>query len=175
MTQAIRTAAVARGTNLEYLTVAWNSLEGIIALALGVLAGSIALIGFGFDSIIEGSSGLVLLWRLHRDSDAARREQIEAHTLKLVGISFVVLAAYVAYDALASFLEKKPPEASYSGTVLAILSLIVMPVLARAKRRVATVITSRALQADARQTDICAYLSGILLAGLALNLSIANY
>ena len=129
----------------------------------------LALIGFGIDSVIEVSSGVALLWRLHMDHHVHRREQTEARALKLVGLSFVALAAYVAYDAISSLVRKDAPEESFPGIVLAALSLIAMPILARAKRRVAAEITSRALQADARQTDICAYLSAILLAGLALN------
>lgn len=169
MTEAVRAAAIARGRSLEYLTIAWNSLEAFLAVILGVMAGSIALIGFGFDSVIEVSSGVALLWRLHMDHHVHRREQTEARALKLVGLSFIALAAYVAYDAISSLLRRDAPEESFPGIVLAALSLIAMPVLARAKRRVAAEITSRALQADARQTDICAYLSAILLAGLALN------
>jgi divalent metal cation (Fe/Co/Zn/Cd) transporter len=169
VTEAVRAAAIARGRSLEYLTIAWNSLEAFLAVILGVMAGSIALIGFGFDSVIEVSSGVALLWRLHMDHHVHRREQTEASALKLVGLSFIALAAYVAYDAISSLLRRDAPEESFPGIVLAALSLIAMPVLARAKRRVAAEITSRALQADARQTDICAYLSAILLAGLALN------
>ena len=169
MTEAVRAAAIARGRSLEYLTIAWNSLEAFLAVILGLMAGSIALIGFGIDSVIEVSSGVALLWRLHMDHHVHRREQTEARALKLVGLSFVALAAYVAYDAISSLVRKDAPEESFPGIVLAALSLIAMPILARAKRRVAAEITSRALQADARQTDICAYLSAILLAGLALN------
>lgn len=169
MEEAVRAAAIARGRSLEYLTIAWNSLEALLAVILGLLAGSIALIGFGFDSVIEVSSAMALLWRLHMDHHIHRREQTEARALKIVGFSFIALAAYVALDATSSLLRREAPDESYPGIVLAALSLIAMPVLARAKRRVAATITSRALQADARQTDICAYLSAILLAGLALN------
>src|SRR5712691_6562766 len=161
-----RLAAVSRGRQLEYLTVGWNSLEGVIAVVSGVLAGSIALVGFGFDSFIEVSSGVALVWRLHMDADASQRERAERITLRLVGVSFLALAAYVIYDAAKSLINGEPPEASYVGIGLAALSLIVMPVLARAKRRVAAAIQSRALQADSRQTDVCAYLSAILLGGL---------
>jgi divalent metal cation (Fe/Co/Zn/Cd) transporter len=157
------------GRNLELLTIGWNSLEALIAVASGLVAGSIALVGFGFDSVIEVSSGIALLWRLSLDYDAHRRERVEAVTLKIVGVTFIVLAAYVAYEAITALWFREPPEASYIGIVLASLSLIVMPVLARAKRRIATRIQSRALQADSRQTDICAYLSAILLGGLGLN------
>ena len=103
------------------------------------------------------------------DADVHRRERVEAISLKIVGVIFLVLAAYVANDAAASVWNREPPSPSYAGIVLAALSLIVMPILARAKRRVAAEINSRALHADSRQTDICAYLSAILLGGLLLN------
>ena len=163
-----RAHVVRRGRRLEYLTVAWNSLEGVVAVAAGLAAGSVALVGFGFDSVIEVSSGAALLWRLHMDAPE-ERERAERLALKLVGLSFLALAAYVAFDAVKSLLRREPPEASYVGIALAALSLVVMPLLARAKRGVAAKIKSRALEADSRQTDICAYLSAILLGGLALN------
>ena len=166
--EAARAASVRRGRMLEYLTVGWNSLEGVLAIGSGLLAGSIALVGFGVDSVIEVSSGAALLWRLHLDSPE-RRERAEQVALKLVGVSFLALAAYVAFDAVKSLVYREAPEASYVGIALAALSLAVMPLLARAKRRVAAEIGSRALKADSRQTDICAYLSAILLGGLGLN------
>lgn len=164
----VRAKNVRRGRRLEYLTVVWNSLEGVVAVAAGLAAGSVALVGFGFDSVIEVSSGVALLWRLHMDAPD-ERERAERLALKLVGLSFLALAAYVAFDAVKSLLWREPPEASYVGITLAALSLVVMPVLARAKRGVAAKIKSRALAADSRQTDICAYLSAILLGGLLLN------
>ena len=164
-----RAGHVRTGRNLELLTIFWNSLEAIIAVGAGLVAGSIALVGFGLDSVIEVSSGVALLWRLSLDADAARRERLETTALKIVGASFLALAAYVAYEAIAALWIHESPEASYVGIALAALSLVVMPVLARAKRRVASNIQSRALQADSRQTDICAYLSAILLGGLLLN------
>ena len=166
--ETTRAASVRRGRALEYLTIGWNSLEGLIAIASGLFAGSIALVGFGVDSVIEVSSGAALLWRLHLDS-SERRERAEQVALKLVGVSFLLLAAYVAFDAVKSLVYREVPEASYIGIALAALSLAVMPLLARAKRRVAAEIGSRALQADSRQTDICTYLSAILLGGLILN------
>ena len=157
-----------RGRFLEYITILWNCLEGIISIGAGVLAGSVALIGFGFDSLIEVSSGVALVWRLHLDAPE-RRERAEQIALRLVGISFMLLAAYVTFDAVSSLVKREPPEVSHLGIAIAGLSLVVMPYLARAKRRVNTSIQSRALQADSRQTDICAYLSAILLGGLLLN------
>lgn len=166
--ETARAASVRRGRALEYLTIGWNSLEAIISIGAGLLAGSIALIGFGLDSLIEVSSGAALLWRLHMDAPE-RRESAERIALKLVGVSFLLLAAYVAFDAIKSLVRRESPESSYVGIAIAALSLAVMPLLARAKRRVAAEINSRALQADSRQTDICTYLSAILLAGLILN------
>jgi divalent metal cation (Fe/Co/Zn/Cd) transporter len=165
----VRAAAVDRGKRLEYFTVAYNSLEGLIAVSAGLAAGSIALIAFGIDSAIEVSSGLVLLWRLYADADDRRRERVEALSLRLVGCSFLALAGYVAYDALESLVRREPPEESLPGIVLAGVSLVVMPLLARAKRRVAGQISSAALTADAKQTEFCTYLSAILLGGLGLN------
>lgn len=159
-------ANVRRGRRLEYFTIAWNSLEAIAAIGAGLFAGSVALVGFGVDSVIETSSGAILLWRLR---DGERGEEREGLALRLVGISFLFLAAYVAFDAVKSLVLREPPEASYVGICIAALSLLVMPLLARAKRRVAVAINSRAMKADSRQTDLCAYLSAILLAGLALN------
>jgi divalent metal cation (Fe/Co/Zn/Cd) transporter len=159
----VHAASIQNGRRLEYLTIGWNSLEAIIALAAGAIAGSIALIGFGVDSIIEVSSGAILLWRL---VSGEHREQL---ALKLVGVSFLALTAYVAFDAGKSLLLHESPNESYIGITLAALSLIVMPLLARAKRKVAASLNSRAMQADSRQTDICAYLSAILLVGLGLN------
>ena len=157
---------VRRGRILEYFTIGWNLLEAIAAVVAGIATGSVSLLGFGFDSLIECASGLALIWRL-REGDADERR--EKFALKLVGGSFFLLAAYIAFDAVKSLVNFDAPETSYSGMVIAILSLIVMPCLAKAKRRVAANLDSRALVADSRQTDICAYVSLILLLGLALN------
>jgi divalent metal cation (Fe/Co/Zn/Cd) transporter len=166
---ANRSVAVRRGLRLEYLTIGYNSLEGVIALVAGFLAGSIALVGFGFDSAIEVSSGIVLLWRLGQDTDPARRRVVERRALRLVGLSFLALAAYVLYESVESLIRRQAPDESLPGILLATASLIVMPLLARAKRRVARAIESGALSADARQTELCFYLSAILLGGLLLN------
>ena len=164
-----RAVLVKRGRHLEYFTVAYNSLEGLIAIAAGIFAGSIALVGFGVDSVIEVTSGLALLWRLSRDVDEKSRERAEAVTLKIVGGCFLALAAYVSYDSVTSLVRRETPEESIPGIVLAAVSLIVMPLLVRAKRRVARGINSSAMAADAKQTELCTYLSAILLGGLLLN------
>ena len=156
-------SAVRRGRLLSYLTIGWNSLEGIIAVAAGIVAGSIALVGFGVDSVIEVSSGVIILLRL------AAGEHREKLALRLVGVCFVALAGYVAFDAVKSLIYREAPEASYVGIAIAALSLVVMPWLAREKRKVAARLSSRAMHADSRQTDLCMYLSATLLGGLILN------
>lgn len=167
--QPDRTSLVKRGRYLEYFTIGYNSLEGLIAVVAGLVAGSIALVGFGFDSLIEVTSGAALLWRLHADVDEERRERVEAISLRIVGVCFVVLGIYVTYDSVKALIRREAPEESLVGIVLAAVSLVVMPLLVRAKRRVARAISSGALMADSKQTELCTYLSAILLAGLLLN------
>lgn len=167
-----RPSLIRRGKLLEYVTVGYNSLEGIIAIAAGLMAGSIALVGFGFDSVIEVISGLTLLWRLYADVNEEKRERIEQRALRIVGASFLLLAAYVLFDAGKALIRREAPDESMVGIVLAAVSLVVMPLLVRAKRRVAKAIGSRALDADATQTALCTYLSAILLGGLVLNATV---
>lgn len=159
----LRVKTLTHGRRLEYLTIGWNSLEGIIAVSAGIVAGSVALVGFGIDSAIEVSSGTIVLWRL---ASGEHREQL---ALRLIGFSFLALSAYVAFDSVKSLWFQEVPETSYIGIAIATLSLVVMPLLARAKRKVAAKLNSRAMEADSRQTDLCAYLSAILLGGLGLN------
>jgi divalent metal cation (Fe/Co/Zn/Cd) transporter len=166
---AIHHALTRRGKRLEYLTIVWNSMEALVSILAGVVAGSIALIGFGLDSVIETSSGAILLWRLGHEHDPERRERAERTALRLVGWSFLLLAAYVSYDAIKALISREPPDTSIAGIVIAAVSLVVMPLLAHAKRKVAHGLRSDAMHADSRQTDICAYLSAILLGGLLLN------
>ena len=164
-----RPALIRRGKLLEYATVGYNTLEGVIAVGAGIVAGSVALVGFGFDSAIEVISGLTLLWRLYADVNEAERERVEQRALRIVGWSFLLLAAYVLFDAGKSLLRREAPDESIVGIVLAAVSLVVMPLLVRAKRGVARSIGSKALEADATQTALCTWLSAILLAGLLLN------
>jgi divalent metal cation (Fe/Co/Zn/Cd) transporter len=164
-----RAALVKRGRHLEYFTIAYNSLEGIIAIVAGLMAGSVALVGFGFDSVIEVTSGAALLWRLHMDVNEEKRERIEAITLRIVGGCFIVLALYLIYDSATTLISRTPPERSIPGIILAAVSVVVMPLLTREKRKVATGINSGAMAADAKQTEFCTYLSAILLGGLLLN------
>ncbi len=167
-----RQAMARRGKRLEYFTIAWNTLEGLVAIISGLMAGSISLVGFGIDSFIEVTSGGTLLWRMSVDEDEPRREQNEKRSLKIVGICFIALAIYVAYESASDLLSRKQPAHSIPGIVLACVSLIVMPLLSRAKKKVGESLSSAAMHADARQTDFCVYLSAILLAGLLLNASL---
>jgi divalent metal cation (Fe/Co/Zn/Cd) transporter len=154
---------------LTWATLLYNSLEAFLSIGAGLLAGSVALVGFGVDSVIELTASVAGLWRLHADVDPLARARIERHTVRLIGFCFLALAVYVAYDALRALIGRRAPEESLIGIVVATASLAVMPLLARAKRRVAFRLASGALAAEAKQTQICAYLSAILLAGLALN------
>jgi divalent metal cation (Fe/Co/Zn/Cd) transporter len=164
-----RARLVRRGLRLGYATVAYNSLEGLIAMGAGLVAGSVALVGFGADSLIELTAGCTAIWRLHSDLDPARRARAERMTLRVIGASFLALAAYVVADATRSLLSRAAPDESIVGIGLAAASLVVMPLLAGAKRRVALAMGSGALAAEAQQTVLCMYLSAILLAGLVLN------
>jgi len=164
-----RTNIVSRGIRLEYITVGWNVVEGAVAVLAGLLAGSVALVGFGVDSAIESSSGAVLLWRLRVEQTGKNVERAEQTALKLVGASLLLLAAYVTFNAIKTLVTREQPQRSILGIVVSVLSLIVMPLLAKAKRRTAAELNSAALHADSRQTSICAYLSAILLGGLLLN------
>src|SRR6516164_8054045 len=160
-----RQELVARGRRLEYLTLAWNTFEAAVALASGVVANSVALLGFGLDSAIETASAVVLLWRLRTESDAARRERTAR---RLVAICFLLLAGYVAVASIRDLWLREAPARSAPGMLIAAAAVVVMPLLARAKRRVAAELGSRALHSDSKQADFCAYLSAILLVGLAL-------
>jgi divalent metal cation (Fe/Co/Zn/Cd) transporter len=162
---AARPSLLRKGRQLEWFTLAWNSLEAVVAAGAGWISGSPSLVGFGFDSIIENTSAVTLLWRLQDGQEHGR----ERRALRVVGVSFLMLAAYVVWEAARDLLLRDAPEVSYVGIAIAALSLVVMPLLARSKRRLAAQLTSRALQADSRQTSLCAYLSAILLGGLVLN------
>jgi divalent metal cation (Fe/Co/Zn/Cd) transporter len=164
-----RAGLARRGRLLQWATIGWNSAEGLVAVASGLVAGSVALVGFGFDSAIEVASSLAALWRLHRDADEAVRERAERRALRVIGLCFLALAGYVAWAAIESLVRQQAPERSAVGIVVAAASLVAMPLLVRLKRRVARDLGSGALEAEARQTAACAWLSAILLAGLALN------
>lgn len=170
---ATRSALLTRGLLLEFLTVGWNLIEGVIAVVAAMASGSVALLGFGVDSFVESISGSVLIWRLGSEkrgsADEERIEAIERRAEQLVGLSFFALAAYVAFDAVTSILSQERPDASAVGIALASVSIGVMLWLARAKRRTAADLGSRAMAADAEQTQACWYLSVVVLIGIGLN------
>ena len=164
-----RTALVRHGLRLNYLGIGYNVLEAVVAVTAGLAAGSVALVGFGFDSVIEVTASGVAQWRLRSDLDLHRRERAERWTARIIGWSFLALALYVALDSASALAHRDAPARSLTGLVLLALSAVVMPWLARAKRRVARALACGALEADAMQTSLCAYLSIIALAGVALN------
>lgn len=167
-----RSANLRRASRLEYLTVGWNLVEGVIAVTAALAVGSVALLGFGIDSFVESASGGVLIWRLlaeRRSDDPEAVERVEQRALKLVAISLIALAAFIAIDAAMTLVQKERPDPSGLGIALASVSLGVMWWLARAKRTVARALGSRALEADAFQTTACWWLSLVVLAGIGLN------
>jgi divalent metal cation (Fe/Co/Zn/Cd) transporter len=156
---------------LTALTIGWNALEAVVAISSGLAAGSIALVGFGLDSVVEVSSALVIVWRLsRRDLDREANERTERRAVRLIALSFFAIAAYVTVDAALKLLGiDDHPEQSAVGLAITALSLVVMPALAWAKRRVAAGLGSVALEADAAETQLCTYLSAVVLIGLAAN------
>jgi divalent metal cation (Fe/Co/Zn/Cd) transporter len=167
-----RAALLRRALRLEYLTVGWNVVEGVIAVWAALAAGSIALLGFGIDSFVEMASGLILLWRLRTEARHITPIDIEAldrRAHRFVGLSLFLLGAYVALDATHALLAREKPEPTLIGIGLTALSLPVMLWLGRAKRRAALHLESRAMESDAFQTTACMWLSLVTLAGIALN------
>ena len=169
MSELTREELVRRGIRLSYATIGYNTLEAIASLIAGLFAGSVALVGFGVDSLIEVSASGAAQWRLRSDLDEARRSRSENVTHRLVGACFLVLAAYVVGDSAKSLWFRERPDRTLAGIVILSMSLVVMPLLARAKLKVASAMQSGALRAEARQTSMCAYLSAIALGGLVLN------
>ena len=166
---AARHLAVRQGILLSYATIGYNTLEALGSLIAGLLSGSVALVGFGVDSVIEVIASVAAQWRLRTDADLSRRSQSEALTLRIVGWSFIALAAYVTVDGVKSLYLAEEPDRSWLGLIILVLSAVVMPALAWAKRRVAIKMQSTALEAEAKQTSLCAYLSVIALGGVGLN------
>lgn len=154
----------ATARRLSYFTVGYNVAEGIVSIAFALLAGSPALLGFGIDSFVESLSGAVMIWRFTGGDN--RRE---ARAIQLVGVSLIILAVYVAYDAATSLYFRESPDRNPAGLVIAAVSLVVMPVLYVLKRRTATAVESRSLETDAKQTLACILLSVALLVGTGLH------
>jgi hypothetical protein len=171
-TGGLREPILAKALRLEYLTVGWNMVEGVIAVTAAVVAGSVALMGFGIDSFVESASGSVLIWRLRaerRHASATLIEQIERRAQRLVALSLFALAAYIVGDAVYSLLMGDRPQPSTVGIILTSVSLAVMWWLAKAKLRAARALGSRALESDAFQTTACWWLSLAALGGIGLN------
>ena len=164
-----RPQAVRRARGLNRLTIGWNVAEAFVALGAGVAAGSVSLIGFGLDSTIEVSAAVVLAWRLRQETREDCTQTSDRTATRLIAVSFAVLALYVGVQAALDLVNRAAPEASRVGIALTALSLLVMPLLARAKGRLAPVLGSRAVEAEAAQTNLCAVLSGVVLVGLAAN------
>jgi cation diffusion facilitator family transporter len=172
MTEAASLELHRRALWLEYFTVGWNVIEGAVAIGAGIIAGSVALIGFGVDSSIEVISALGLLWRLRKagpEATVAEESGAERRALYVVTATFFLLAAYITYEAVNSLLDQEAPDRSTVGLVLSVLSLVIMPALAWAKQRTGRQMGSRALVADAAETWVCSYLSLALLAGVGLH------
>lgn len=168
----VRPGLLRHALRLEYITVGWNLVEGVIAIAAALASGSVALLGFGIDSFVESTSGTVLIWRLRSERGAVDHEaieRIEQRARRLVALSLFLLAAYIAFRALTALIAGERPDASPVGMALAVVSLAVMWFLARAKRRAAIALGSRAMEADAFQTTACWWLSLIVLGGIGLN------
>jgi divalent metal cation (Fe/Co/Zn/Cd) transporter len=163
-----RPAAVGRARALNRFSIAWNVTEAGLALAAGIAAGSISLVGFGLDSVVEVSASAALAWRLAQEGKGCTQPD-DRRATRMVALSFGALAGYVAVEATRDLIDGHHPEASAIGVALAVASLLVMPWLARAKRAVAPVLGSQAQAAEADQTALCALLSAVLLVGLVAN------
>lgn len=156
---------------LSVFTVVYNFLEGIISIFVGYLSGSVALVGFGADSFVESVSGGIMIWRFraHGNLTVQEEEKIESKSAKLVAYSFFILGAYILFESLKKLILREHPESSIIGIIIAIASIIVMPILFYLKYSIGKSIASRSLVADSKQTLACLYLSFALLIGLGLN------
>ncbi len=167
---ADRAPLLRRAWWLAVFTVVWNLAEGAVAMTAATMAGSRALAGFGVDSFVESASAAVLMWRLRAEQRSPERiEHVEKRALRFIGVTFLALATLVGIESVRSLVRGERPEVSGIGIILTIVSLIVMPILARAKRRVGRDLDARSVEADSRQTMACVYLSAVVLTGLALN------
>ena len=164
-----RDGAVRRARVLNVATIAWNGTEGVVAVIAGVAAGSVSLIGFGFDSAIEVSAAGILAWRLHRERRGGCMQADDHRATRAIAVSFAALAVYVGVESVRALATRSEPEASVVGIVMAALSLVLMPILARQKLALAPALGSAAAVADAKQTNLCALLSAVLLVGLSAN------
>jgi divalent metal cation (Fe/Co/Zn/Cd) transporter len=167
-----RPALLTQGLRLAWITIAWSLLEGVFGVASAWTAGSVALLAFGLDSLVEAASGSIIVWRTHAERgalDAAAEEQVERRAGRLVAVAMALLAAYIAVDAVASLVLRRKPDVSVPGLVLTSATMVMMQWLARRKRVTARALGSRSMQADAFQTMACFYLAFLVLAGIGLN------
>ncbi|MDQ3941037.1 MAG: cation transporter [Actinomycetota bacterium] len=170
MSATARAVTVRQGLWAEFLGLTYNVIEAGVGLAAGLAAGSVALIGFGLDSVVEASSSIVIIWRLSTErSGASTSEDAERKAIRLVALAFYALALYIVVNSTLELARGTHPEGSVPGIVLAVASLIVMPILARRKRQIAIELSSGAMLADSKQTSLCTYLSAVLLIGLLAN------
>lgn len=156
---------------LSFITVGYNIIEGVASIIAGVLAGSVALIGFGLDSFIESLSGGVMIWRFRKHGQLSEEEEekIERNATRLVGWTFFILAIYVLYESIKKLISQEIPEPSLFGIIIAVVSLILMPILFYQKYRTGKALGSRSLVADSKETLACMFLSFSLLIGLGAN------
>jgi divalent metal cation (Fe/Co/Zn/Cd) transporter len=162
---------VRRGRWLAWATIGWNTIEGVVAIGSGAIAGSIALVGFGVDSFVEVFAGAVILWRLAKEQDGQHvSDAAEQRAVKLIAATFLMLAVGIAFESVRKLASGTHPDASTVGIALTAVSLVLMPLLARAKRTVGVEMGSRAVEADATETMLCVWLSAIVLSGLLLNM-----
>jgi divalent metal cation (Fe/Co/Zn/Cd) transporter len=165
-----RDRALGMALRLEYFSLAWNFLETFVGFAAGLAAGSVALIGFALDSVVESSSAGALIWRLRAERHGrATTEDVERRAVRIVAVAFFALAAYVGVQAVIDLVTRSQPESSPLGIALAAVSVAVMPWLAWRKRKMSAVLDSRSLMADSDQTSLCTYISVALLVGLGAN------
>lgn len=167
-----RPRLIGQALRLEYVTVGWNIVEGLIAITAALAASSVALLGFGIDSFVETSSGAILIWRLRAERaarDHCAIDKLDRRARRLVGLSLFALAAWVVFDATKALWLRERPQASIPGMILLAVSAVVMLWLARAKRKAAKALGSRALESDSFQTTACWWLSVTALAGIGLN------
>ncbi len=160
-----------KALSLSYFTVGYNVLEGIVSIIAGSLVGSIALVGFGLDSFVESLSGSVMIWRFrkHGKMTEEEEERVEAKAIRLIAYTFFILGSYILYESVKKLCFHEIPYPSLLGIIIAIVSMIVMPVLFYIKYRTGKSINSKSLMADSKQTLACAFLSVALLIGLGIN------
>lgn len=164
-----RSAAVRRARLLTNATIGYNVAEGVVAILAGIAAGSVSLVGFGLDSAVEVSTAIVLAWRLRQERRGGCMSDYDRRATRIIALCFAALAVWVAYEAIGQLTASVAPDTSVVGIVVAGLSVVAMPLLARAKKRLAPALGSQAVMREARQTELCAWLSAVVLAGLALN------